>query len=630
MPNISRPRISVIVPCYKVERYLPTCIESILGQSYTCWELILVDDGSPDRCGAICDGYARKDDRIKVIHKSNGGLSSARNAGMKMMTGEYVTFVDSDDFLHPDALQTFVALAQEHGADIVQAGYVRGQETTFPEWKGVEKVTTYDNHTVFTSFTAKIIVCGKLYRAQLLDGITMPEGIINEDDWTTWKIYYRAKTIAVTNRPLYYYTVNPQSIMGQAKRKPDTTYYGAYDERIGFFAQRGEKDLEDVARLQFCKSLFLSYANDQLTDGQRNEIRRRFAENWEVLRTSQYVPRLYKVLFFAFSKQPLIVSKAAKLRGGGKSEGRISVIVPCYKVERYLPTCIESILTQSYRDWELILVDDGSPDKSGAICDEYARRDKRIRVIHQPNSGVAAARNAAVRIATGEYATFLDGDDFFHPNCLRDMLAIARRTNSDIVQCQYVRGNETTFPAMVTEEQIKTYTPNEAFVDDIAKIIVWGKLYRTQLLETITIPEGHYFEDDYVTWRWYYAAERIALTNRPYYYYTVNGESQMAQHKKKPNLSFMEIYDDRSEFFQTIEDVDLEACTHRQLCKALLLTYGNTLLTSEQRALVKKKYKESWKMLKQSHILSAKMRVLFGVFAAMPWMVTSALRAIKK
>lgn len=91
--------VSIIVPCYKVEQYLPNCIESILCQSYTNWELILVDDGSPDNCGNICDDYAAKDNRIKVVHKKNGGLSSARNAGMKVMNGEYVTFLDSDDFL---------------------------------------------------------------------------------------------------------------------------------------------------------------------------------------------------------------------------------------------------------------------------------------------------------------------------------------------------------------------------------------------------------------------------------------------------------------------------------------------------------------------------------------------------
>lgn len=309
--------VSIIVPCYKVEQYLPNCIESILHQTYNNWELILVDDGSPDNCGQICDDYAKKNGRIKVVHKQNGGLSSARNAGMQVMTGDYVTFVDSDDFLHKEALHILVEYALKYEAQIVQCNFIRGTETTFPDWKGKEKVSEYDNHTVFTQFAAKIIVCGKLYKRELLEGITMPEGIINEDDWTTWKIYYKAKKIVVTNRPLYYYTVNSNSIMGKAKKKPDTTYYGAYDERIAFFKDQGEKDLADVSRLQFCKSLLLSYSNKKLTEEQRDEINRRFRENWKVLKTSPVVPALLKILFFGFTICPQLASKAANSQTGG-------------------------------------------------------------------------------------------------------------------------------------------------------------------------------------------------------------------------------------------------------------------------------------------------------------------------
>lgn len=304
-------KISIIVPCYKVEQFLPNCIESILCQTYTNWELILVDDGSPDNCGKICDDYAVKDNRIKVVHKQNGGLSSARNAGMKIMTGDYVTFLDSDDFLHKDALNILVEYAEKYDAQIVQCNFVRGSEIVFPDWNNQEKIDVYDNHTVFTKFAAKIIVCGKMYKCELLDGITMPEGIINEDDWTTWKIYYKAKTIVVTNRPLYYYTVNPNSIMSTAKRKPDTTYFGAYDERISFFHEKNEKDLEDVSRLQFCKSLLLSYSNIQLTKEQRDEINRCFKVHWYALRTSSVVPPILKILFFGFTICPQLASKAA-------------------------------------------------------------------------------------------------------------------------------------------------------------------------------------------------------------------------------------------------------------------------------------------------------------------------------
>lgn len=126
----------------------------------------------------------------------------------------------------------------------------------------------------------------------------------------------------------------------------------------------------------------------------------------------------------------------------------MSVIVPCYKVEQYLPNCIESVINQSYPNWELILIDDGSPDQSGNICDEYAIRDSRIKVIHKLNAGVAAARNSGIEMATGDYATYLDGDDFLHPDCLKTLVHIAEQQKADIVQCGYVRGNDTVFPSV--------------------------------------------------------------------------------------------------------------------------------------------------------------------------------------
>lgn len=304
----------------------------------------------------------------------------------------------------------------------------------------------------------------------------------------------------------------------------------------------------------------------------------------------------------------------------------VSVIVPCFKVEHYLPNCIESILNQTYKDWELILVDDGSPDHSGEIADKYASRDVRIKVIHKKNAGVAAARNSAIDIATGEYISFLDGDDFLHTDYIKDLLTIAKTNQADIVQCDYVRGKSNVFPAYEDKELVSEYDSHSVFVADVAKIIVWGKLIKSDILKTIRIPEGRYFEDDLVTWRWYYAAKKIMVTSRPYYYYTENEGSQMAQHKKKPNLSFIEAYDERIAFFRETEDWDMEACSHRQLCKSLLMTFGNALLTSDQRVLVLRRFRQSWKELKRASILSVKLRILFTTFDVMPSVVSRFLK----
>ena len=301
-------KVSIIVPCYNVEAYLPNCIESVLHQSYPHWELILVDDGSPDRCGEICDRYAQKDNRIKVVHKQNGGLSSARNAGLDIMEGEYVSFLDSDDYWHEDYLCELMKLVTDESADIVQCDFLRGSEKIFPAVKLPGKTSVYDNHSVFIQQAAKIIMCAKIYKVSLFEGVRLPVGLVNEDEWITWKLYYKAKKIVVTNLPLYYYTENPNSIMGNQQRKPSLAFFDAYRERIAYFAERGERNLEDVSRMQWCKSLLLLYSNTTLADKERKEVRQLFNENWCAISKSEVVPSKLKLLFYTFSKLPIVAS----------------------------------------------------------------------------------------------------------------------------------------------------------------------------------------------------------------------------------------------------------------------------------------------------------------------------------
>lgn len=308
---IDNPLISVIAPVYKVEQYVRNCIMSVQNQTYKNWELILVDDGSPDDSGKICEEYAVKDNRIKVIHKENGGQAQARNRGLSLSRGKYVTFLDSDDFLHPDCLNYMVGLAENYEADIVQCDFTRGTETTFPKISYIEKIVMTDNHSVFLQGRANVIMCGKLYKKGIVDAQRIREGRHFEDDYTTWKWYYAAKRIVVSNRTLYYYTENPMSTMAQHQKKLSFDFLGAYDERIKFFLGTGEKDLEHCSRLQLCKSLVLVYRHPQLTKDERRREKQIFDENWKELRCSPYVSPVYKTLFVMFYYIPLTTSKVA-------------------------------------------------------------------------------------------------------------------------------------------------------------------------------------------------------------------------------------------------------------------------------------------------------------------------------
>lgn len=296
--------ISVIVPVYKVEQYLHTCIQSVINQTYKNWELILVDDGSPDNCPQMCDEYAAKDQRIRVIHKENGGLSCARNVALDNTKGEYITFLDGDDFWHTEYLSIMLDLCLQHDAEIAQCSLIRGTETKFPEIKKKNKIKAFDNHSIFLKGYAKIIVCAKLYKRHLFDGVRMPVGKINEDDYTTWKFYYKAKKNLVTNQILYYYTVNENSIMAYQMKQPRIDFIEAYEERINFFKSNGVKDMEDFSQGLLCKSLLLTRNNPMLTSEQKNIVDATFMSNWQRIKYSGNVAFSLRFLFLLFLFMP--------------------------------------------------------------------------------------------------------------------------------------------------------------------------------------------------------------------------------------------------------------------------------------------------------------------------------------
>lgn len=211
--------ISVIVPIYNVEKYLDRCVDSIINQTYKNLEIILVDDGSPDNCPQMCDDYAKKDSRIKVVHKENGGLSDARNVGMKVATGEYVSFIDSDDYVSLDFYETLLETIVDNDSDIVECGVVKFYENEkFDKYNDDLKVTNYDTVDALDGLINenpfKQHVWNKLYKSNIALDIPYAVGKLNEDEFWTYQIFGKAKKVTRINKTMYYYFQRGSSIMG--------------------------------------------------------------------------------------------------------------------------------------------------------------------------------------------------------------------------------------------------------------------------------------------------------------------------------------------------------------------------------------------------------------------------------
>lgn len=244
------PQISVIVPVYKVEKYIKKCVDSILAQTFTDFELWLVDDGSPDNCGAICDEYAQKDARIKVIHKKNGGLSDARNAALDVMNGKHVFFVDSDDWISEDALETMYSALERTGAKVATGNIVSVYEdgTERILYSPVQEEMVLIGEEMLTTLL-RPNACNRLYDAELFRTLRYPVGRLYEDAFTYHKILAQIDKMVLVGKNTYYYLIRSGSIMNSEYSIKFTDIVDAVYDRAKWLDNIGQQKLADDTRL---------------------------------------------------------------------------------------------------------------------------------------------------------------------------------------------------------------------------------------------------------------------------------------------------------------------------------------------------------------------------------------------
>lgn len=247
--------VSVIIPIYNVEPYLEMCIDSVVKQTYTNLEIILVDDGSTDGSSTIAERYGEADKRIRIIHQMNMGLSAARNVGIRHSTGRYVYLLDSDDMLHVHAIESMVYSMQEVQGDIVISNfrYIDSEENPMRDkdldslildYEGKKRIISGRDFLLEIGNMLNVVAWGKLYKREVFDGIEYPVGKLHEDQYVTYKILYPLKKVIILEDKYYYYRKRNDSITAQKnieRRLKDTL--AAYEEEIAFFKDKSEFEL---------------------------------------------------------------------------------------------------------------------------------------------------------------------------------------------------------------------------------------------------------------------------------------------------------------------------------------------------------------------------------------------------
>lgn len=254
-------KISVVVPVYKVEKYLERCIKSILLQSYSDFELVLVDDGSPDMCPKICDDISKQDDRVTVIHRENGGLSAARNSGIdwaiENSNSKWITFIDSDDWVHPQYLESLLLCAKKTNSDVVMCEfsvtdtydneYIQVTENNF----SVEATEDAFRNEVLDPNSS----CGRLFKKELFSDVRFPVGKLHEDRFTTYKILFQFEKVGVVGVPMYYYFINNDGIIHSSWSPRRLDNLEATENQLSFFKERGMDEMYEFTFRDYLHTL---------------------------------------------------------------------------------------------------------------------------------------------------------------------------------------------------------------------------------------------------------------------------------------------------------------------------------------------------------------------------------------
>lgn len=473
-----RPKISVLVPICNVEKYLEQCVNSITAQTLRDIEIICIDDGSTDGSPTILKKLADADNRIKVITKKNSGYGDSMNRGIAEARGDFIGIVESDDYIDPNMFESLYKIAKKNDAQVVKSDYYLHYDkldNTSMQWRedmgGIWKadwhsiITKHDNkaNTIpkehvgvieqprrWDSFADNLAcdewifftppaIWSAIYRRDFLidnDIKFLPSpGASYQDTSFAFKVWATADRVCYTNKAyLHYRQDNEKSSVNSSAKT-----FCVVDEYAEIEKYLKEHDLFNLLAKTFNHAKVDTYMWNASRLNNRDEMIKFLKVAQKELRQAA---NDHHINWFCYDKNRLTAINEMLNnpemyvdRIIAQRNAKISIVVPVYNTEDYIEDCIKSLIGQTLKDIEILMVDDGSSDRSVEIIERYCQNDPRIRLIYKANGGQSSARNLGVWLSTAPFVQFCDSDDTFHPDMCQKMYGIITKNNTDIAAC---------------------------------------------------------------------------------------------------------------------------------------------------------------------------------------------------
>lgn len=524
-------KISVIIPVYNDANLLNKSINSVLKQTLNDIEIICINDGSTDNSLEILKELEKKYDSIKVFSQENQGSGKARNKGINESNGEYIAFLDADDFfIDDDSLEKLYKIGNENNANLV-SGNIKlvDNNNKFSPFKDLNYYTE-ESKILPEEYGIPWAFYKSIYKKDFLikNNIYFPDLIRGQDPVFLAEVLSKVDYVYTVNTDVYaYYYIN-----GANKCNTFDKRY-AHIMHFKYVFKYFEDDKFTIIRNKFKEKLFifLGMMGEEGAEDTLTSIREIFSDEEDIIKQCE---RYY---LHRFKDNPKLISKL----NINNLNPTISVIIPVYNAEPFLEEAINSVLNQTFKDIELVCVNDGSPDNSLEMLNEFAKKDSRVKVINKENGGCGSARNKSLDNATGDYIYFFDPDDYILPNAFEKLYKNAIINDSDLVMfkiARFVDGQPVDYSKpgfefekifkdanfnnfTFTSKDIKSHVLNSSFAP-------WTKLYKKEFLDSyddFRFDLGVAFDDVPFHVKSMLRAKKISYIPEFFYHYRFNPNS---------------------------------------------------------------------------------------------------------